>query len=229
MKKKKAFMVSAIVSFVLFILWTAVIRYVDVQAIGPKGSKVGLATVNFAFHEMTGYTYELYKIIDKISYISFVICLVFFIIGIVQWAKRKHIARVDMDIIFLGLSYVITLVFYVAFEKIVINYRPVIPEDTGVLEASYPSSTTLMVIVVFVTTYLQVAARIKKEVPRLFLKIVLLVLGTFMVVGRLTCGVHWLTDIVGGVILSLGIIFLYLGLIPGFGMHYDRDKNLVSE
>lgn len=229
MKKRKSFIVGAIVSFVLFILWTALVRFVDVQSIGPERSKVGFASINAAFHELTGYTYELYKIIDKISYISFVICAVFFIIGLVQWIKRKHIARVDMDIIYLGVSYVITLVFYVAFEKIVVNYRPVIPEDTGVLEASYPSSTTLMVIVVFVTTYLQVSARIKNEVLRLFLKIVLLVFGSFMVIGRLTCGVHWLSDIIGGVILSLSIIFLYLGLIPGFKMHYDKNKNLVSE
>ena len=33
-----------------------------------------------------------------------------------------------------------------------------------------------------------------------------------LMVGRLLSGVHWLTDIIGGVLISLGLLFLFAGV-----------------
>lgn len=48
MEKRK---IHAILSL-MFAMWTAAVKCVDVQAIGPNGSSVGLAAINAAVHEL---------------------------------------------------------------------------------------------------------------------------------------------------------------------------------
>lgn len=86
---------------------------------------------------------------------------------------------------------------YFLFEKVVINYRPVLIE--GVLEASYPSSTTMLTPCVIPTAILQFKSRIKNVAIRKTVLTVLAIFAAFMVIGRLISGAHWLTDIIGGI------------------------------
>ena len=89
----------------------------------------------------------------------------------------------------------------------VINYRPVLIE--GYLEASYPSSTTLLVLCMMPTAKMQLDGRIKNPAVRKIVGLAIVVFTVFMVVGRLVSGVHWITDIAGGVLLSAGLVMLY--------------------
>ena len=204
--KKRNFCI-ALGLLVVFALWTMAIRVVDVQAIGPRGSTVGFATLNGLFHRAIGVNFALYTITDWLGLVPVGVCLVFAVLGLVQWIKRKCILKVDHSILILGGFYIATMAAYLFFESYVINYRPVL--IAGYLEVSYPSSTTLLVLCVMPTAILQLRSRIKNRIFRRCVTFGIIAFIAFMVIGRLISGVHWLTDIVGGMLLSAGLVMLY--------------------
>lgn len=212
-KIKKHFLISA-VFLVAFLLWTAALRFIDVQAIGPGGSAVGLATINQFIRDLIGVHFNLYIITDGFSLVPFGICIGFGIFGLGQWINRKHLLRVDSDLLLLGGFYLVVIAVYLLFENVAINYRPVLIE--GILEVSYPSSTTMLVLCVMITAMMQFHSRIKNEKRKQCVILVCAVFTAFMVMGRLLSGVHWFTDIIGGSLLSAGLIFLYSGAVALF-------------
>lgn len=205
MKKRSIFIALGFLG--AFALWTIAINQVDVQAIGPRGSSIGFATLNGYFHQLTGVHMRLYTITDWLGLVPVAVGFGFAILGLVQWIKRKRIWKVDGSILALGGFYIVILAAYLFFESYVINYRPVLIE--GFLEASYPSSTTLLVLCVMPTAILQLRRRIKTPVLRKAMNTAIAAFIVFIVVGRLLSGVHWLTDIIGGILLSAGLVMLY--------------------
>lgn len=209
MKRKTTFLV-AFFFLAAFLLWTMAVAAVDVQPIGPEGSSVGLAGLNGFFHDLTGVHLGLYIFTDWLSLIPFLFVLGFGILGLVQWMHRKSLGKVDRSILALGGCYLLTGAVYGFFEKCIINYRPVLIE--GVLEASYPSSTTVLVICVMVTAMMQLQMRIRNPRLRKWIFIPAAAFTVFMVVGRLLSSVHWVSDIIGGILLSGGLVMLYAAL-----------------
>ena len=190
-----------------FVLWTAAVRFVDVQAIGPQGSTVGFATFNGWVHTMTGVHMTLYTITDWLGLVPLGFALGFAILGLIQWMIRGRLRQVDYSILVLGGFYLVVMAAYVLFEQFVVNYRPVL--IGGILEASYPSSTTMLVLCVMPTAIMQLNARIKKHILRRCTAVVMIVFVVFMVIGRFLSGVHWVTDIIGGTLLSVGLVMMY--------------------
>ena len=206
-KGTKNFYVAA--AFLLaFVLWTVIVCLVDVQTIGPQGTKVGLATVNKWIHELTGVHLSLYMLTDWLSLIPVGLVLGFAMLGLAQWIKRKKLRAVDRSLFVLGGFYIVVMILYLFFELVVVNYRPVLIE--GVLEVSYPSSTTMLVMCVMPTAMMQIHDRIRNGTVRRTLKLLMTVFLIFMVLGRLISGVHWVTDIIGGGLLSIGLVMGYL-------------------
>ena len=208
MKKRSMKQYTVALAFVAaFVLWTIVICRVDAEPIGPEGSVVGLATLNRFVHSLTGVHMWLYTATDILGLVPILVALAFAVLGLTQWIKGRSLRRVDRSVLALGVLYCMVVAVFVLFEVWVINYRPVLIE--GALEASYPSSTTLIVLCVMPTAAMQLRSRM--EVGRLR-KTVLAAswaFTLFMVIGRLVAGVHWFTDIVGGVLLSAGLVTLY--------------------
>lgn len=194
---------------VAFALWTAAIQMIDLRPIGPNGSVVGFAGFNHLVHDITGVHMTLYVITDWLGLVPVTFVLVFVLLGLVQWIRRKKIAKVDRSILILGGFYLAVIAAYLLFESYVVNYRPVL--INGCLETSYPSSTTLLVMCVMPTAALELKGRIRK--PALRNCILWLIYGftAFLVAGRLVSGVHWITDIIGGGLLSAGLVLLYAG------------------
>lgn len=208
--KAKLHLISGIILILSFALWTALIQKADVQAVGVNGTKVGLATLNTWFHSLTGANMTLYNITDWLGLVPIFICMGFGVFGLAQLIKRKSLFKVDKDIIFLGVYYVIVIFGYLIFEMIPINYRPIL--INGFMEASYPSSTTLLVLGVMPTLFFQINRRIKSKKIKTLIDILIIGFSLFMVIGRLISGVHWLTDIVGSVFLSMGLFSMYKGV-----------------
>ena len=204
--------------FASFILWTVAITILDVQAIGPNGSSVGFATFNGFFHKLTGVHMEIYTITDWLGLIPLCFALGFAILGLVQLIQRKSFLKVDYSILVLGGFYILVIASYLFFEKFVINYRPVLIE--GNLEASYPSSTTLLVLCIMPTAMMQLNTRIRNNTTKKVILSLLSIFTAFMVIGRLISGVHWFTDIIGGVLLSTGLVMLYY-LVSSLSIHKD--------
>lgn len=204
MRKAKRYFWTAVCLFVAFVLWTAMVCIVDVQGIGPQESRVGLATMNQWFHHLTGVHLSLYFLTDWLSLIPLVFVAVFGLLGLMQWIQRKSIWKVDFSILALGGFYLLVLAAFVFFELFPVNYRPILID--GVLEASYPSSTTMLVLCVMPTAILQLRRRMKNSKAA---TILLALFTVFMLIGRALSGVHWLSDIVGGILLSGSLVLLY--------------------
>lgn len=206
-KKNRKGLIVGTVLLVAFVLWTVAVKLIDVQPIGPEGSVVGFATVNRFVHELTGANMSLYNITDLLGLVPLGFVMGFGTLGLVQWIKRKHILKVDYSILVLGGFYIVVMAVYVLFEMLTLNYRPVL--INGILEASYPSSTTMLVMCVMPTAIMQFNERIRNNVLRRSVSVVITAFIVFMVIGRLVSGVHWFTDIVGGALLSAGLVVLY--------------------
>ncbi len=190
-----------------FALWTALVQIVDVQPVGQRGTDVGFATFNTWFHGLTGVHMALYAVTDWLGLVPVAVCLGFGALGAAQLVRRRSLLKVDPDVLLLGVHYILVASAYLVFEMIPINYRP-IPID-GVMEASYPSSTTLLVLGVMPTLRYQVERRAGSPTLRMLVTVFVTVFSAFMVVGRLVSGVHWLTDIVGSVLLAAGLFVMY--------------------
>ena len=204
--KGKLFGIAGIL-LAAFALWTLAVQHIDVQAIGPNGSSVGFAGLNGWVHDLTGVHMGLYVLTDWLGLVPMGFVLGFAVLGLVQWMRRRKLFRVDHDILLLGGFYLLVLMLYLVFETVAVNARPVLID--GRLEASYPSSTTMLVLCVMPTAMMQLRARIRNTKVRTIVLTILAVFTACMVVGRLIAGVHWFTDIIGGVLLSAGLVALY--------------------
>ncbi len=214
MKKKNNLTLILIITFLIAITYTILVKIVDVAAIGPNNTEVGFSTINGFFHNLTGYNDFWYKLSKYLGIIPFLIVFCYGIIGLKQLIIKKSLKKVDKRIIVLGIFYVIIGLCYVLFEKIIINYRPVILE--GVLEASYPSSHTVLAITICASSLLISKYYFKNPINNIIDTITWIIM-IFIVIARLLSGVHWLTDIIGGILISNFLLVLYCYTIKKIG------------
>ena len=205
--KVKRTIITSIIFIVAFAVWTVLIQTVDVKAFGVNSTDIGFAGLNTWFHSLTGVDFKLYNITDWLGLVPLFVCLIFGVFGLIQLIKRKSLFKVDTDIIILGVYYVLVILCYIIFEMIPINYRPVL--INGFMESSYPSSTTLLVLSVMPTLIFQLKHRMKNIKLQRIITVITMLFCVFAVVGRLISGVHWVTDIIGSVLLSAGLFYIY--------------------
>ena len=194
--------------FLAFITFTIIVKFVDVEAIGPLGSKVGLASINDAVFKVFGVNQTLYDVTEILGYVTFIVIAFFVGLGTYQLIKGKSIKKVDYKILVLGGFYVVVLLFYLLFEVVIVNYRPVLIE--GELEASYPSSHTMLSICVVSSAMIVLTEMLNgKRVITITRVIVGYALIFATVICRLLCGVHWFSDVFGGILLSVSLVMLF--------------------
>ena len=187
-----------------FAIWTALVQIVDVQPVGPESTDVGFATLNIWFHQATGVHLQLYTLTDHLSLIPLIACLCFCIMGTIQLTKHKSLLKVDCDLLALGTYCAAIATAFLLFETFPVNYRPILIESA--LEASYPSSTTLLVLSIMPALNFQVHRRAANPLPRAMASVLISAFSVFMIAGRLLSGVHWTTDIIGSMMLAKGIV-----------------------
>ena len=191
----------------LFAIFTLSVKIIDVKAVGVNNTEIGFATLNVFIHSFLGVNKSWYNITEFLGVVPIIIVLFFAGIGVYQLIKRKSIFKIDRDILMLGVFYIFVAISYLIFEVVVINYRPILVD--GVLEASYPSSHTILAICIIGTAIIQANERIHKNKIKNYVDFILAMIMILIVVGRLLSGVHWFTDIVGGTILSISFVMFY--------------------
>ena len=212
--KNKINIVLAVIMTIVSIIYTIIVKSVDVKAIGPNKSKVGLSTLNKGFKDIIGSNMTIYKITELLGLLVLLIVCIYALVGLYQLIKRKKIFKIDREIIILGIFYVLMILTYIFFEKFIINYRPILIDNE--LEASYPSSHTILAICTCISSLIVS----KKYLSEKYLKItniitIILLFSVFL--GRMFSGVHWLSDIIGGFIISLT-------LLSYFNLMYNLKK-----
>ena len=209
-KRRKLFVATGIL-FIIAIGYTLLVKYYDIGSIGPNGSKVGFSGINSAVHNILPYNATWYKITKYLGIVPFIICAFYGIQGLIQLIKFKSLKKVDKRLIFLLFFYIVMGVTYIFFEKIIINYRPVL--EDGVLEASFPSSHTILAVCICASSLLISKYYVKDSKLLKIFDGLTYILMIVLVVGRLISGVHWLTDILGGIIISTFLVALYYSFI----------------
>ena len=203
-------LIIGVALLVAFVVFTICVMSVDVRPIGPDGTSVGFAKINSSVRDSLGTNNTLYKISEVLGLLTWGVVAVFGLLGLYQLICRKSLLKVDRDILVLGGGYAVMLALYVLFDKVAINYRPA--SSLEEMEASYPSSHTLMLVFVMATAVMQIVRRISNKTLRTVLVIACVLTAVAVIACRALCGVHWITDIVGGLLLAASLAALYRGL-----------------
>lgn len=194
---------------VAFCILVVLLLTCNVAPVGPAGTKIGLSGLNVAVHQALGTNELFYELTELFGLAALAVCGAFAVVGLVQLIRRKSLKQLDRRIYALAGLYVLTVLLYVLFEKVVINYRPVLMPGELAPEAAFPSSHTMLILVVFGSAVEALGVYIKRKGLRVALQLLGALGMVVTVVGRLLSGVHWLTDIVGSVLLSLALLNLY--------------------
>ena len=200
-KKRNIIISSALI--VLAIVFTIMVKTIDVKAIGANNTNIGFSGINIFIFNAFGVNMTLYHITDWLGFIPIIFALAYAITGIIQAIKRKSLLKVDKEIVFLGIFYIILVCLYIFFEKVIVNYRPILID--GFLEASYPSSHTLMAVCLCGSSIIINKALYNTKFSKI-VNIASIVVMSIIVIGRLISGVHWFTDIIGGLIISAAML-----------------------
>ena len=200
--KKRNFFISTILFF-LAVVFTIFVKVVDVKPIGVNESSIGIASVNQVVFKTIGVNMIWYHITDWLGLVPIFIAMIYAFIGFIQLIKMKNIFKVDKEIIILGLFYIVVISLYIFFEKFIVNYRPILMN--GFLEASYPSSHTLMTICLCGSSIIVNKKLFNSRITK-FMNVLLELIIAITVIGRILSGVHWFTDIIGGILIGSALL-----------------------
>ena len=201
----------AAILFLAFFIFTALLCFVDIAPIGPNGSEIGFATINGAIFDTLGQNDFFYSISEITIYLAILVAAAFASLGAYQLIKRKKLFAVDKTILWLGVIYALAIFFYIAFEIVVIGYRPVLID--GELEAAFPSSHTMLVSTILISAIFAFNKLVRSLALRVTVSVTASIITAVTIVFRLLSGVHWFTDIVGGILLSAALVMLYYALL----------------
>lgn len=231
-KKSKVCWVLSIICFLLFIGFTIMVKTINVGVIGPKNSQVGFANLNNLVKNGVGLSEVWDKISDVVMIFALVVAVICLSLAIIQVFKRKCVSKMDKQFLVLALCFGIAIVFYFIFELVVVNYRPVLVE--GVLEASFPSSHVLIICSILLCAMVVFASYFKNRTIKILVYATGIGLSGFAVIARVLSGLHWVTDIIGGLLLAVAISLSFYGLREVFSKKSNQEneeliKNKDSE
>lgn len=209
MKKRNSLAIS-LVLFLLFGILTWSLVNVDVQPIGPEESTIGLASINGIVDNWIGTNEFWYSVTEIFGYLGILTAVGFALTGLIQLIRRRSLFQIDSSIISLGVFYILVIGIYILFERVIINYRPVIID--GELAASFPSTHTMMILSIMGMGMIQFRRMIRNKMVLKTLNSLSAIIILVTIVGRMLSGVHWFTDILGGILISAAIVFLFYSI-----------------
>ncbi len=216
MQQKGKYAIAGILTL-LSVLFLVFVKTVDVAAIGPLETSVGFSHLNGAVADHIGLNMTWYKITQFLGYFAILVAGLFAVLGLLQLIRRRNLFKVDTQILAAGVLYAAVILLYVLFEKAVVNYRPVLMPNETDPEASFPSSHTMLTIVVMGSAMILLKKYIRNAPALLAVRIVCALILLVTVIGRLLSGVHWLTDIIGGIVISAALLAWFELALDRFG------------
>ena len=208
MKQKQNYLLP-VFSAILFVVLIIILKTVDVRAVGPLKSEVGLSHLNLAALNFFGSSEAWFEVTEVLGLFAIASGGIFAVVGLIQLIKRKSLIKVDREILSLGGLYAVLGIVYVFFDKVTVNLRPMLAPDETIAESSFPSSHTVLTVVIMGSILMLLDKYIKNKTARQILSSVCTIICVITVVGRLLSGVHWLTDILGGIILSVFLLSVF--------------------
>lgn len=222
--KKLTYLLIPSLFLAVFIIWTALVKVIDVHYVGAAGF-LGFYALNTQVNDFVqSLNTKTFKLItDVLMFVAIATCLPFAIVGLVQLIKRKDLKKVDSTIYVILAGYVAMVVMYFVFEIVKINYSPLSTAEE--LKASYPSSHVLVYSVMMGMAVLGLLHFVKMHDDLKLLINIFYMFSTLAMAGlRLFSGQHYLTDIIGGVLLSYTILFAINSLY-----RYLKNENKEKE
>ena len=220
MNKKRNIILSIFLTIVS-IVYTYLVKTYDVKSIGPNNSEVGFSKINTWFSNLIGSHMTIYKITEILGLIAILIVGIYGIIGLYQLIKRKSLLKVDKELYILCGLYVLMGGVYVFFEKFIINYRPILIDN--VLEASYPSTHTMLAMCICISSLIVSRNYLRQKHQKIVdILTILLLLG--IILGRVISGVHWISDILGGLLISCTLLMYFYTL---YSYHKQRSRRKI--
>jgi undecaprenyl-diphosphatase len=204
---KRKYLTISIIMFLISIVYTILVKTIDVRPIGPNNSYVGFSYINEIFKNILTYNKAFYKISKYAGFIPFIFVCFYALVGLNELIDKKSLKKVDIRLLILGGFYVLFVLVYVLFEKLAINYRPVIVD--GSLEASYPSTHTLLALLLCGSFIIMNNSMLKNNNIRKYLNLFSYILMFIIVITRFLSGVHWFSDIIGGIIISICLLSIF--------------------
>ncbi len=211
-------LILSLILFGAFIVFTFTISHADVQTVPAisaetlhetdETEEVGMATLNLSVAEKISYHKSMVTVSKVLGIVAILLAVFFMALAVLEMIARKSVLKADKDLYVLAAFYLAVLLLYIAFDFLALNYRPVLLKEE--LEPSYPSTHTLIGICVFATSAMQFKNRIPQKAVNHTAVIFCLVCLAAIVITRFLSGVHWFTDIIGGILLSAFLISLYM-------------------
>ena len=208
MKRKN--LIITILLLVSSIIFIVLLKIIDIKCSAVNNTCIGFATINQFIFNKIGVNMTWYVITDWLGIIPILMSMIYAIIGLKQLIKRKSIRKVNKEIIILGIFYIIVISIYILFEKYIINYRPILMN--GFLESSFPSSHTLMTVCLCGSSIIINNKLFKNNFTKIlnFLSLFIIIIT---IIGRFISGVHWFTDIIGGILISSCLLMLLYSIL----------------
>lgn len=226
MKKVRNDFIMAGVVLLISIIFTILVSTVVVQPSGISGTNLGFSTINHSVFDSIGTNDAIYLATEILGYIFIIPAAFFAVLGIIQLIKRKNFKKVDLHFYALLGLYIAVAATYVFFELVAVNYRPILID--GKAEASYPSSHTMLAITVLLSSFLMICRLVKNRTIKFVALGVTVVCSVAMAILRLYSGVHWATDIIGGILISVSLVLIFnavLSLLDYLQLKKAENKN----
>lgn len=182
------------------LLFTLLIKLVGVQNAGATNTPLGFARINTAVHTAVGTSSFWYTVSKLLGFCAIATAAFFAGLGLWQWFQRKSLKEVDRVFFVLASLYVAVVVLWKLFDVIALNYRPVLKD--GAAEPSYPSTHTMMALAFFGSAVPMIMTYMKRRRLRKILALAAIAAAFLTVLARFLSGVHWFTDIIGGILIS---------------------------
>ena len=231
MKKYQYLLIPAIF-LVAFVVFTILVKTVDVDYLALGNYKIGFKSFNYETQskilDMARQS-PMKKLSDVLLYVSIGSCLIYVVIGIYQLIKTKSLFKVNYRLYMLALTYVSIAVIYFIFEILKINYSP---DLTNGLKASYPSSHVFIGATLICVNIYAAMEMLNMNEENKWLRtvgyIAGLVICVALIVSRTLSAKHWATDIIASVILTGFIVSLFIALYNKFFVTKKEDVEEVE-